>query len=249
MNKINLEKYLYQLLNLSTFYRYSKIAFKNNEIRNEIKKNDIDSIKKTLISIEKIHVTDQLFEDVYRLKLEKNVDIHIDNGLKVLRQHIVVSSHTIFENFLCNLVRSYLNVFPNILKDREKSISFREIVDLKDNDSVLKYVIEKEVNDFSWISIEEKKDYLTKRLKILNPKDLWEINGEYLLKEIDNKRHSIIHDENPVEISEEELFKYTYYFERIIFGLSTYAKVYQGVDFIWQNISEKIPGKDKPSLK
>lgn len=248
MNKINLEKYLYQLLSLSTFYRYSKTAFKHSELRYEIKKNEADSIKKTVTSIEKIGVNNKLFEDIYRSKIEKNIDIQINNGLKVLRQQILVSSHTIFENYLCNVLSVYLTVFPNILKDRDKNISFRDVVDLKDNDSILKHIIEKEVADFSWLSVEKKKNYLIKRLKIFNPKDLWEVDGEYLLKEIDDKRHSIIHDENPVEISEEGLFKYIYYFERIIFSLSIYAKVYQGVDFIWQNVSEKILGKDTPSL-
>lgn len=249
MNKIDLEKYLYQLLNLSTFYRYSKIAFKTSDLRYEIKKNETDSIKKTITSIEKIGVNDILFENIYRSKVEDNIDIQIDNGIKILRQQLVVSSHTIFENYLCNVIRTYLNTFPNILKDREeKSICYREIVDLKDNDSVLKYIIEREVSDFGWLSVEKKKNYLIKRLKIFNPKGLWEIDGEYLLKEIDDKRHSIIHDENPVEISEEELFKYIYYFERIIFSLSIYAKVYQGVDFTWQKISEQIPGKEPPSL-
>jgi len=248
MNKINLEKYLYQLLNLSAFYRYSKTAFKYSELRYEIKKNETDSIKKTVTSIEKIGVNDKLFEDIYRSKIEKNVDIQINNGLKVLRQQILVSSHTIFENYLCNVLSVYLIIFPNILKDRDKTISFREVVDLKDDGSILKHIIEKEVGDFSWLSVEKKKDYLIKRLKIFNPKGLWEVDGEYLLKEIDDKRHSIIHDENPVEISEEGLFKYIYYFERIIFSLSIYTKVYQGLDFIWQNISEQIPGKDSPSL-
>jgi hypothetical protein len=249
MNKINLEKYLYQLLDLSTFYQYSRTLYEDTNLINVIKKKQYESLKKTVISTEKLNVDNQTFEDIYRPKLEGNVDNRIKNGIKILRQQIIVSSHTVFENYLCNVVRVYLNVFPEVLKNRDKSIKFREIVNLKDNGSILNYIIEKEVNDFNWLSLEKKKDYLIKRLKILNPKGLWEVDGEYLLKEIDDKRHSIIHDENPVEISEEDLFKYLYYLNRIIFGLSVYAKIYQGVDFIWQNISEQIPAKGKPSLK
>jgi len=249
MNKINLEKYLYQLLDLSTFYQYSKTLYEDANLINVIKKKQYESLKKTVISTEKLNVDNQTFEDIYRPKLESNVDNRIKNGIKILRQQIIVSSHTVFENYLCNVVRVYLNVFPEVLKSRDKSIKFREIVNLKDNGPILNYIIEKEVNDFNWLSLEKKKDYLIKRLKILNPKGLWEVNGEYLLKEIDDKRHSVIHDENPVKISEEDLFKYLYYFNRIIFGLSVYAKIYQGIDFIWQNISEQIPAKEKPSLK
>lgn len=249
MNKINLEKYLYQLLDLSTFYQYSRTLYEDANLINVIKKKQYESLKKTIISTEKLNVDNQTFEDIYRPKLEGNVDNRIKNGIKILRQQIIVSSHTVFENYLCNVVRVYLNVFPEVLKNRDKSIKFREIVNLKDNGSILNYIIEKEVNDFNWLSLEKKKDYLIKRLKILNPKGLWEVDGEYLLKEIDDKRHSIIHDENPVEISEEDLFKYLYYLNRIIFGLSVYAKIYQGIDFIWQNISEQIPAKDKPCLQ
>ena len=210
MNKINLEKYLYQLLDLSTFYQYSRTLYEDTNLINVIKKKQYESLKKTVISTEKLNVDNQTFEDIYRPKLEGNVDNRIKNGIKILRQQIIVSSHTVFENYLCNVVRVYLNVFPEVLKNRDKSIKFREIVNPKDNGSILNYIIEKEVNDFNWLSLEEKKDYLIKRLKILNPKGLWEVDGEYLLKEIDDKRHSIIHDENPVEISEEDLFKYLY---------------------------------------
>ena len=79
--------------------------------------------------------------------------------------------------------------------------------------------------------------------------ELWKVDKEDLLKEIDKKRHSIIHDDNPIEITEEELFKYLYYFQKIIFGLSMNAKIYQGIDFILGNISGQIPGKEKPNLK
>ncbi|GAI21909.1 unnamed protein product, partial [marine sediment metagenome] len=137
MNKINLEKYLYQLLDLSTFYQYSRTLYEDANLINVIKKKQYESLKKTVISTEKLNVDNQTFEDIYRPKLEDNVDNRIKNGIKILRQQIIVSSHTVFENYLCNVVRVYLNVFPEVLKNRDKSIKFREIVNLKDNGTIL----------------------------------------------------------------------------------------------------------------
>lgn len=249
MKKINLEKYIYRIFSLSAFYRYSKDLFENEGIRNEIKKQGMDNMLSTANSFKSLKIDAQTFINSFKGKIEENIEKNIDNSIKILRQQIIVSSHTIFENFLCNVVRAYLNVFPIILKEKNKSISFRDIIDLKNNSSILNFIIEKEVNDFSWLSLQEKKAYLSDRLKIPNQKELWEIDQEDLFIEIDKKRHSIVHDDNPVEITEEELYKYLYYFQRIIFGLSVTAKIYQGVDFIWENISEQFPGKEKPTLK
>jgi len=249
MKKINPEKYLYQINMLSTFYSYYKIMYKNEHIRNEIKKQDLKNMYNTAKSIKSLKIDAQDFVSNFRKNIELNADKNINKGIDFLRQQILVSAFSIFENYLCHVVKIYLNVFPTILKESKKSIDFKEIVDLKDNNSIFQHIITKEVIYFDRMSLEKKKKYLTKKLKLTKQDDLWKLNGKELWKEINNQRDLIVHSDELIELNEEQLSSYLIYFERIMFGMTFYAKIDQGVDFIWEKVSEQIPGKERPTLK
>lgn len=229
MNKNNLKKYLFQINKLGNFYNYCKHAFKNKNIRSKIKEQDVNSmwdIAKTF------KIEEQVFASYFKSHIESNTDKTINEGIDILRQQILVSVFSIFENFLCHLVEILLNNFPKILKLSKNKVNVKDIVDLKDYDSIFKYIINKEIRYFDGLSLEDKKKYLTKKIKFGKQSDLWELDGKELWKEINDKRNMIVHSSELIELSEEELSLYLFYFTRIIFGMLLYAKKLTVIDFI-----------------
>lgn len=244
MKKINLEKYLFQINTLSTFYSYYKTIYKNEYIRNEIKEQDLKNMYNTAKSIESLKINAQDFVSNFRSNIELNADKNINKGIDFLRQQILVSAFSIFENFLGHVVKIYLNIFPKMLKkSKNNRIKARDIVELKDNNSILQHILEKEIIYFDGLSLKDKKKYLGEKLKFAEYNDLWKLNDKELWREINDKRNLIVHSDEIIELSEEQFASYLFYFERIIFGIALYAKYYQGVGFIFAKYNEQIPRK------
>jgi len=244
MKKINLEKYLYQINTLSTFYSYYKIMYKNEHIRNEIKEQDLKNMYNMAKSIKSLKIDSQDFVSNFRNNIELNADKNINKGIDFLRQQILVSAFSIFGNFLVHVVKVYLNIFPKMLKKSENNrIKARDIVELKDINSIFQYILEKEIIYFDGLSLKDKKKYLGKKLKFAEYNDLWKLDNKELWKEINDKRNLIVHSDEIIELSEEQFASYLFYFERIMFGIALYAKYYQGVGFIFAKYNEQIPRK------
>lgn len=229
MNKNNLIKYLFQINTLMSFYNYCKYAFENNNIISKIKKQDINSMWNVAKTFE---IEEQVFENYVKSHVESNTDKTINEGIDILRQQILVSAFSIFNNFLCHLVKILLNKFPKILKLSENKVKVKDIANLKDYDSIFQFIINKEVRCFYGLSLKDKKRYLTKKTEFGELSDLWKLDGKELWKDINDKRKMIVHPSELIEISEEQLFLYLFYFTRIIFGMILYAKKLTGIDFI-----------------
>ena len=134
------------------------------------------------------------------------------------------------------------------MKDIDKSIAYRQIVDLADTESVFHYIVEKEIDHFSYRSLQEKKEYFAKRLHISNEKNIWVYEGEELWKDIDKKRQEIVHKEEVPEISNNYLLRAITYFQRAMMVISLYAQVEQGIPFTWGTMSTFIKKKEQPKL-
>ena len=229
MNKNNLIKYLFQIKKLMGFYNYCKYAFENKNIISKIKEQDINSmwnIAKTF------KIEEQVFENYVKSHVESNTDKTIDEGIDILRQQILVSAFSIFNNFLCHLVEVLLNKFPKTLKLSENKVKVEDIANLKDYDSIIQFIIKKEIRCFYGLSLKDKKRYLTKKTEFRELNDLWKLDGEELWKDINDKRKMIVHPSELIELSEAQLSLYLYYFYRIMFGMILFAKKITGIDFI-----------------
>jgi len=243
MKKINLEKYLYQINKLSIFYNYCRTIFKNENIRNEIKEQEVKNMYNLAKSFKSFKVDAQDLASNFKSNIELNVDKNINEGIDILRQQILVSAFSIFENFLGHVIKIYLNIFPKMLKKSKNRINARDIVELKDNNSIFQYILEKEIIYFDGLSLKDKKKYLGKKIKFTEYNDLWKLDDKELWREINDKRNLIVHSDEIIELSEEQFASYLFYFERIMFGIALYAKYYQGVDFIFAKYNEQIPRK------
>jgi len=229
MNKNKLIKYLFQITTLMSFYNYCKYAFENKNIISKIKEQDINSMWNIAKTFE---VKEQVFESYVKSQIESNTDKTLNEGIDILRQQILVSAFSIFNNFLCHLVEILLNKFPKILKLSENKVKVKDIANLKDYDLIFKFIINKEIRCFDGLSLKDKKKYLTKKTEFGELSDLWELDGKELWKEINDKRNMIVHASELIELSEEQLSLYIFYFTRIIFGMLLYAKKITGIDFI-----------------
>jgi hypothetical protein len=160
MNKNNLMKYLFQINTLMRFYNYCKYAFENENIRSKIKEQYVNSMWNTAKTFE---IEEQIFENYVKSHIESNTDKTINEGIDILRQQILVSAFSIFNNFLCHLVEILLNKFPEILKHSDNKVKVKEIANFKDYDSTFQFIIDKEIRCFDGLSLEDKKKYLTKK--------------------------------------------------------------------------------------
>ena len=250
MSTINLERYMSELSAISSFYRYSEVVFQNETVREKIKEEEFSSIFATAMPYLIIDPKEpQKAEDFFKEQIHQKVAEYINSGLAVLRRQILEAGHSILEKYLCHVVRIYLHTFPEILMDIDKQISFRTVAELRNNFSIFDHVVEQEVSHFSRPSLQEKKDYLAKRLKHTNQDEIWKYEGEELWKDIDKKRQAIVHEEEVPEITNEYLFRAISGLEKIMIGIALNAQVDQGIKFSWGVASQFTKSKDAPTLK
>jgi len=249
MHKIYLQKYVYELSSIHSFYIYSKYAFENDNLRQEIIVEENQNMFNTALSFVKDEEKTAKLIKQSEENIKDQVERKIGKGLEILRRQLLEASYSIAEKVLCHVVRVYLYTFPQILKNTKKEVPFWTIVDLKENDSIFDYIVEKEIKYFSRFSLQEKKKYLEKNLKLTKQNELWEYEDMELWKDIDKKRQAIVHKEETPNISEEYLSSAIFYWNRLMMGIAIYAKIDQGINFEWENFSEFIPGKDNPTLR
>jgi len=250
MIKINLDRYMPELSAMHSFYRYSEAALKDEGLRKQITEGEFETLFTIAHSFLKFDSGNrEKVEAIFRKEIRKKVSNEIERGLAVLRRLILEASHSIFEKFLCHVVRVYLHTFPEILMDIDKQVSFRTIVEIRDDTSLFDYVVEKEVDHFSRRSLQEKKDYLMKRLKHTHQEKVWPENGEELWKDIDKKRQAIVHEEEIPEISEDYLLRAINHLQGIMIRMTIFAQVDQGVKFTWAEVSALTKSREAPTLK
>jgi uncharacterized protein (UPF0332 family) len=247
--KILIDRYLPDLAVLFTFYRYSEKALLDEMVNKRIVSEEISAMfdfGKDLI----IDPTANLekFKKNLEADVPKKVVTNIGQGLAVLRRQLLEAAYSIFEKFLCHVLRVYLHTFPQLLKNIDRSIHFRDLVDFANNESIFEFMVESEIERFSRRSLQEKKDYFANRLKMKEAENSWIYEGEELWKDIDEKRQAIVHKEETPEISSEYLARAILYFQRAMIGISFKAQAYQGVPFYWQGFSDYIKKQENPKL-
>lgn len=247
MEVINLKKYLFQINNLDSFYNHCKSIFTREEIINEIKEKKLKNMLNLIESYPDI-ITDKQYlvdnESTLKNTIELSIVENIGKSLYALRQQILVSAFSILEVFFANIVRIYIKKSPAMLKEsKNNKIKARDVLKLKDIDSISQYITEQEIIYFENLSLKEKKNYLCKNLivaengnlgKFDNKKfwdDLWKLDKKELWQEINDKRNVIVHSEKDVELSDKQIQLYLYYFNRIIFGMLLYIGKLTGFDY------------------
>lgn len=252
MRIIQLDKYLPVIVELHAFYKYSEHAFDDQNILNSLIAKDFQEMRGIVtpfIVDAKTGEPTGGWEHIISSELEKQTNKIISSGLAILRQQLLEASHSIFEKYLCHVVRVYLHVFPQILMESEKNVPFRVIADLKDNSAVFDYAVEKEVDGFGRQSLSGKKKYVMDRLKLTHQDEVWMYEGKELWKDVDMKRQAIVHQDEVPDISPEYLFAAMHYLKRAMALIAIFAQTDQGVRFSWSGVSDYIKRQEQPKLR
>ncbi len=250
MKMIQLDRYLPELSTLYSFYRYSEVAFSDPQLRQDITKDESTTMIQTILPfLKENHDRPDNWQQIFAQEIEKKVNNDIETGLGVLRRQVLEASHSIFEKYLCHVVRVYYHTFPQLLMESEKNLPFRVVAELKDNSSIFDYAVNKEVEHFSRRNLQEKKDYLAKYLKQTRQAQVWTYDGEKLWKDIDMKRQAIVHREEIPEISHDYLRRAINCLQKIMMFIAIFAQIDQGVRFKWGVLSDYIKSQKNPKLR
>lgn len=254
---INLSKYMKEISLLFQFHEYTENVFGDGKVLNDLVQAETNKMKSFFLSSGRMYLkedvsTDEIIKILHHhipTAISLNVPMNITNGLSLLRRQLFVAAHSIFENFLCHVLRVYLLTFEQLLKGINKQITFKEVVENKGaNNNCFDYCIEQEVRAFSYESLEKKKNYFSKTLKMTD-KDIWERNGEELWIDIDKLRHQIVHGEELPEISPEYLLKEINYLQGNMIVIASTAQAFHGVPMKWDGLESAVKVSSEVKLK
>jgi len=236
MSEIKIDRYMSESIVFYSFYQYCEQAFSSHNLYEELKEFEFENMKLVLGELKLKGVVNEelIFDGKLEKEIIKTLDSNITDGFSILRRQLLEASYSNFERFLNHIVRVYLHLFPQILKDIDKQISFLEVGNLhQKGDSVFDYVIEKEIDNFSRKSLFDKKKYLLNRLLHKDQETVWEKNGNDMWKDIDKKRQAIVHKDTIPKISKDYLLRANNCLQRIMFGIAFTSFFKQGVPLIW----------------
>ncbi|MFQ5962906.1 MAG: hypothetical protein ACE5KZ_01315 [Candidatus Scalinduaceae bacterium] len=152
-------------------------------------------------------------KDVFKLiQKEKNILLQVSqqsslpNTYKIYRSQIAHSSlllgYSYFGAFLADLVRKIYKSNPQMLP-KEKQLKFNEILDVKDYNSVLDLMIEKEVIELFYQRAEKIIEYFEKKLKLT-----WQKEQKLSFVKVSCIRNCIIHSMSKADNRLSEVSKY-----------------------------------------
>ena len=139
------------------------MIFKSNEslfidvFRNK-EKDKIEKYKKEKRPIEHtIH-----YENI----VNKQMEVHIKSFPKLISSMSLIYGVTHFEVFVTDTVLFLLNKFPESLKNKNKNLTYEEILSFKSINNLKTRIIQKEVETIVYGGIKEQLEYLKKQFKL-----------------------------------------------------------------------------------
>lgn len=233
-----------------SFYDYCEFAFRKAALRDELCNkhyDDLYDMSLEFLDHEKADETE--YKKVFKRQMVDQVHSNIGDGLVILRQQLLESAFSVFERFLSHVVEVYLHVFPIILKGLDKTIAYRKIVEPQGGKAALDVLVDEEIRGFGFRSLQEKRDYMRKHLKLTNMDSNWRHDGEEFWKEIDRVRREVVHGEPPPDVPIDFLLRAFTALEKIMFSTAVFAQVDQGVPYEWSGFEKRTARREKPALR
>jgi hypothetical protein len=114
-------------------------------------------------------------EFLLKFHIEKEVQREVTNEIKIpefIRNMCLVYLISSFENFVKNCLRLYYFIEPNALKSK-KTLDYELIINSKSREEIISIIIEKELTEIFYKSIDDANDYLKNKISLdlkQNPK-------------------------------------------------------------------------------
>lgn len=247
--EIDLGKYSSELSQLYSFYTYSKGALTHPTSFESIVQYETKQMIETMKPYQK-DPGKAGFEDPIQSKMPEIIASNIRVGLKILLGLLFESAFSSFEKFLNNVVRTYYWTFPQVLKNLERKLDLKDVIGQASMETLLNHIIEQEIDYFSHLSLNSKKDYLKNKfgLESLKENNVWVSCGEEMWKDIDKKRQIIVHKESDPNIDEAYFLKSITYLQRAMLLISTIAQVKNGISFRFYGLEDSVIKKTPASL-
>jgi hypothetical protein len=105
-------------------------------------------------------------EYLLKFHIEKEVQRELINEIKIpefIRNMCLVYLISSFENFVKNCLRLYYLFEPNALKSK-KTLDYEQIINSKSREDIISIIIEKELTEIFYKSIDDANDYLKIKL-------------------------------------------------------------------------------------
>jgi len=132
------------------------------EIMEKFKLIPGDFIQKTgLIEIsltkEEVELTKKVLEETKQ---------NLDKGFNILEDMAVIYLVALFDAFLVDILSTILTNKPEMMKSSKKSLTYEKIIELRNPVELIVYLVQKEMNEFSYKSIKEQAEYVSSRFGI-----------------------------------------------------------------------------------
>jgi hypothetical protein len=243
MRKIDALLYSTQIIRFSPLHRYLTIIINETNVSTKLKELEFDWFFETTKGFLKNKNEDSV--EKYKKDTESNyakmIDVDLKNGLKTIKNSFIVNAYSVFEIFLVHLVEVYCEYFPELYISGKVKIARQDINNItkEDIDSAF---IERFVKDFSFLPFDKKIEFIKKQLK-LDDAEIWILNNENCIDEINAIRNKIVHSDEEIDIEYDRCNFYFDYLNSLIFKLSTYSQYRHGIEFNWildTNINVKM---------
>ena len=152
----------------------------------------------------------------------------------------------LFDAFFMDLLQAIMANQPNLLKDGKKTLTHREAIELSETGSLLEYIAQKELHDFSYASVQEQSDWIDKKFNIplLPDEDMARQVSEVMARRnllvhangiVNRKYLSIVKDSN-FSVGDQLSVDKKYYYDchTTLFAIATY---------IFEALSKKFCGE------
>ena len=250
MDKVNAIKYQTEILKIIPLYRYLAIIVNETNVAEKLKEIEydlfVDSIKEYLIQKDEMSIKKKKkgTEPIY----QKYIETTLGNGLKIIKEQLLVSAYSTFALFLEHLVFVYCQYFPKLYEKRKIKMQYTTVKKTNNQEQIKDIFLDEFINDFGLFSFKEKIAYIKENLK-LDDESIWALSGENKITEINQLRNSIVHSEKIREISDDRFTNYINYLSSVVFKLAAFTQADHGIEFVWiKDTNINIKMAEKPIL-
>ena len=156
-----------------------------------------DNIKKMLVADLKkdaSRIEEEIFDERFKEKLLQIAQSKVEgiaHGLWVFRAQMIVAQYSLFERFLCHVVRVYLSHKPECINRERIRVDYCEFKKRGKSGEIVDYLVNQSVDAFMELKYPRKREYLSKKLHLKT--DTWKIDDNDGWEKINRLRNDIVH--------------------------------------------------------
>ena len=174
------------MLELSTALKEAAIAVKEGKsFKREVRRPTDDTTAELFISVINLYASQVSTND------SEGLNERFERGFeRLLSSQGIIMTFAYLEAFMSDTIRSICTVRPDVLKS-EKKIEWSTALTFDKKDDLIRYLIERYVFEFGWLTLSKRIEHLRKEVGIQLVIQEDEIN---LLQMAENIRHVAIHN-------------------------------------------------------